>query len=106
MDVNTDHTRTRPVAVGPVDQLGASMTRGWPYQRKAIKAFDANGMPILIYVGLAHDAEGKPKMALAIGDVRDAERSGPTALLDSVEGAELIGALGVTYADFIKRGGS
>jgi len=81
------------------------MTRGWPYQRKAITAYDSSGREIPIYVGLAHDAEGKPRMALAIGNVTEPERSGPTAMLDSVEGAELIGAFGATYADYVKRGG-
>lgn len=106
MDVNTDHTRTHcPVAVGSIDQLGASMTRGWPYERKAIKAFDSAGRPINLYVGLAHDPEGVLQMSLAAGDVRDPD-SGPTVQLGAINGAELLGALGVTYADFIKRGGA
>lgn len=81
------------------------MTRGWPYQRKAIEASDSAGKPIKLYVGLAHDAEGTLKMTLAAGDVRNPD-SGPTVALGSINGAELLGALGVTYADFIKRGGS
>lgn len=81
------------------------MTRGWPYQRKAIEASDSAGMPIKLYVGLAPDAEGVLQIALGAGDVRNPE-SGPTVMLGSINGAELIGALGVTYADFIKRGGS
>lgn len=82
------------------------MTRGWPYSRRPIKAFDSAGKPIEVYVGIAHDAAGDIQLTLAVGDVRDNERSGPTAMLGTINGAELIGALGVTYADFIKRGGS
>jgi len=81
------------------------MTRGWPYTRRTIKAYDSAGKVIEVYVGIAHDAAGDLQVALAIGDVRDSEHSGPTAMLGSINGAELIGALGVTYADFIKRGG-
>lgn len=81
------------------------MTRGWPYERRPITACDSAGRPIKVYVGLAHDAEGTLQMSVAAGDVRDPENSGPTVMLGSINGAELIGALGATYADYIKRGG-
>jgi len=82
------------------------MTRGWPYTRKAIRAYDSAGKPIDLYVGLAHDAEGMLQMTVAAGDVRNSEHSGPTVMLGSINGAELLGAIGATYADFIKRGGA
>lgn len=107
VDVNTGHTRTHcPRCDRHTGPLGDSVTRGWPYERRPIKAHDSAGKPIEVYVGLAHDAGGDLQLTLAVGDVRDDERSGPTAMLGSINGAELLGALGVTYADFIKRGGS
>lgn len=81
------------------------MTRGWPYQRRAIQAHDSAGRPIKLYLGMVHDAEGVLQISLAAGDVRDPE-SGPTVMLGSINGAEFIGAFGITYADFIKRGGA
>jgi len=82
------------------------MTRGWPYARRPIRACDSAGMPIDLYVGLAHDAEGTLQMTVAAGDVRDVENSGPTVMFGSINGAELLAALGATYADYMKRGGA
>ena len=84
------------------------MTRGWPYERKPIKAFDSAGKQIEVSVGLTRDAEGHLRMALAVGDVRDPEHSGPTAMLgfDDGTGPELIKLLRLTLADLIKHGGA
>ncbi|WP_155849042.1 hypothetical protein [Amycolatopsis vancoresmycina] len=106
VDVNTDHTRTHDasVAVGTTDQLGASMTRGWPYERKPIKAVDPIGRDVEVTVGFVHDNDGKLRLALGIGD-------GPTALLSVGFGLrataiELMSQLHYAIGDLLKRGGS
>lgn len=76
------------------------MTRGWPYERRAIKTTDAVGRDVEVTVGFVHDSEGKLRLALGIGD-------GPTALLGANTAAlELLSQLHHAVGDLIKRGGS
>jgi len=80
------------------------MTRGWPYERRPIKATDAIGRDVEVNVGFVHDQEGRLRLALGIGD-------GPTALLSvgfglKATAIELIAQLHYAIGDLLRRGGS
>jgi len=81
------------------------MTRGWPYERRPIKATDATGRDVEVVVGFVHDHEGRLRLALGIGD-------GPTALLSvgfglkTATAIELMSQLHYAIGDLLKRGGS
>lgn len=77
------------------------MTRGWPYERRPIKATDTVGRDVEVTVGFVHDEKGTLRLALAIGD-------GPTAVLHGgANGAamELLSQLHHAVGDLIRRGG-
>lgn len=80
------------------------MTRGWPYERRPIKAADPLGRDVEVSVGFVHDHEGRLRLALGIGD-------GPTALLGigwgaTATGIELMTQLHYAIGDLLRRGGS